>query len=175
MKILKTKFAGTYKIIHNKKLDNRGYFERVFCKKSLKKNNIKFDIKQANFSFNKYKGTLRGFHFQKKPFSESKIIRCLKGKVCVVLLNINKQSKYFLKSIKFILKEDDHLSILISKNCATAFMTLKDNTLLMYYMSEYYKKNYGVGINYKDPKINVKWPLSPKVISKKDKKIAYLK
>ena len=168
MKILKTKFKGTFKIKHKKNFDKRGYFVRDFCKETFKKKNIKFEVRQTNFSYNKKMATLRGFHYQKKPFSEAKIVSCLKGKLLLVLLNVNKSSKNYLKYIKFVLKENDNTSILISKECATAFLTLKKNTLVLYYMSDIYKKNKGIGIRYNDPKLNLKWPVKPKIISVRD-------
>ena len=128
----------------------------------------------SNFSYNKTAATLRGFHYQKKPFSEAKIVSCLKGKIFLVLLNINKNSKHYLKYVKFILKENDNTSVLISKDCATAFLTLKSKTLVLYYMSDFYKKNESIGIRYNDPKLKVKWPIKPKVISQRDKKFMNL-
>tara|TARA_B100000575_G_C22930783_1_gene539414 strand:- start:41 stop:565 length:525 start_codon:yes stop_codon:yes gene_type:complete len=168
MKILKTKFNGTYIIQHSKSEDLRGFFMRGFCEKILKKKGINFKIKQTNFSFNKKKHTLRGFHFQKKPFSEDKLITCIKGKLLVVLVNINKNSKNYLKHIKINLSSNLNHSVLISKNCATAYFTLTDDTLVFYYMSNFYKKTKSQGFRYNDPKLNIKWPKKPKIISKKD-------
>lgn len=168
MKIIKTKFKNIYIISHNKIKDNRGFFMRSFCKKILKKKGINFDIKQINFSFNKKKFTLRGFHYQKKPFSEKKIINCIKGSVLIVLLNINKKSKNYLKFIKIKLDEKIKKSLFVSENYATAFLTLKVNTLIIYYMSNYYNFKYSSGLNYNDPKIAFKWPVEPTSISKKD-------
>ena len=169
MKILNTKLKGTFKIIHNKIKEKRGYFVRDFCIQTFKKKKIKFDIKQTNFSFNKSKGTLRGFHYQQHPYSEAKIVTCIKGQLLIVLLDINKKSNSYLKHLKFKLSEKDNYSILISKNCATAFITLKKNTLVLYYMSDYYKPNKSLGIRYDDPKLKIKWPSKPRVISKRDK------
>ena len=171
MKILKTKFENIFVIKHKKNSDQRGYFMRSFCKNNLKKKKIKFDIKQTNFSFNKSKYTLRGFHFQKKPHQEDKLIYCLKGEVLLVILNINKRSKNYLKHFKIRISERVNKSILISKDYATAFLTLKKNTLIFYYMSNFYKKNKSIGIRYNDPKLKIKWPHLPKVISKKDAKL----
>ena len=169
MKILKTKFKGTFLIKHKKNVDKRGYFVRDFCIHTLKKKKITFNIKQTNFSFNKSIATLRGFHYQKKPYSESKIISCVKGKLLLVLLNVNTKSKDYLKHAKFILEESDNKSVLISNECATAFLTLKKNTLALYYMSDFYKKDKGTGIRFNDPKLNIKWPIKPKIISARDK------
>ena len=151
-----------------KKNDKRGFFTRGFCNKLFTKAKINFKIKQTNFSFNKKKLTLRGFHFQKSPFSESKIITCVKGKILLVIININEKSKNYLKHIKINLSDNINKSVLISKDCATAFLTLEPDTLVLYYMSAFYKKNKGMGIRYNDPKLNIKWPNKPKIISDRD-------
>ena len=168
MIIKKTKFKDTFVIQHEKKTDKRGFFTRGFCNKILTKAKINFKIKQTNFSFNKKKLTLRGFHFQKPPFSENKIITCVKGKLLLVIININKQSQNYLKHIKINLSDNINKSVLISKDCATAFLTLEPETLVLYYMSANYKKNQGRGIRYNDPKLNIKWPNKPKIISDRD-------
>jgi len=168
MKIVKTKFKGTYVINHLKKIDKRGFFMRGICTQILKNKKISFNIKQTNYSYNKKKLTLRGFHFQSSPFSEKKIITCIKGKILLVILNLDKKSKNYLKHLKFNLSDNLKRSVLISKNCATAFLTLEPETLVFYYMSSYYKKNKGNGIRYNDPKLKINWPKKPKVISSKD-------
>jgi dTDP-4-dehydrorhamnose 3,5-epimerase len=168
MKIIKTKAKDIYIISHKKIKDSRGFFMRSFCKKIFKKKGINFDIRQINFSFNKKKYTLRGFHYQKKPFSEKKIINCIKGSVLIVLLNVNKKSKNYLKFIKIKLNEKIKKSLFVSENYATAFLTLKVNTLIIYYMSNYYNSKYSSGLKFNDPKIGIKWPAKPSSISKKD-------
>jgi dTDP-4-dehydrorhamnose 3,5-epimerase len=168
MKIIRTKAKDIYIISHKKIKDNRGFFMRSFCKRIFKKKGINFNIKQINFSFNKKKYTLRGFHYQKKPFSEKKIINCIKGSVLIVLLNINKKSKNYLKFIKIKLDERIKKSLFVSENYATAFLTLKVNTLVIYYMSNFYNFKYSLGLKFNDPKIGVKWPVKPSSISKKD-------
>jgi len=168
MKLLKTKFNGTFIIKHQKLKDKRGFFMRGFCKNVLEKKGVDFKIKQTNFSYNKKKYTLRGFHFQKKPFAETKLISCIKGKLLIVLVDINKKSKNYLKHIKINLSSNLNKSLLISKNCATAYLTLTDETLIFYYMSNFYKKEKGYGFKYNDPRLNIKWPKKPKIISRKD-------
>ena len=168
MKLIKKKFDVTYVIKHQKMKDKRGFFMRGFCENVLLKKGVKFKIKQTNFSYNKKKYTLRGFHFQKKPFSEDKLISCLKGKLLIVLVDINKKSKNYLKHIKITLSSNSNKSVLISKNCATAYLTLSDETLVFYYMSNFFKKEKGRGFRYDDSKLNINWPQKPKVISNKD-------
>ena len=168
MKIKKTKFENTYIIEHKKNFDERGFFMRGFCREVLKKKNIEFNIKQTNFSFNEKKFTLRGFHYQNYPFSENKLISCINGEILLVLIDIDKKSKNYLNNIKINLSSKMSSSVLIPKNCATAFLTLKPRTLVFYYMSNYYKKNKSCGIRYNDPKLKIKWPNKIKIISNRD-------
>ena len=130
MNLIKTKFKGTYIINHKKNKDFRGYFMRGFCKNEFIKKKIKFDIKQTNFSFNKSKFTLRGFHYQARPFSEDKIITCAKGEIFVVLININKKSKHYLKHLKIRLDENFFFSF--SNFCD--FVPLKELTELLRFL-----------------------------------------
>ena len=169
MKINKVKnFEGIFLIKTKKLKDSRGFFMRGFCRKILKNNKINFDIKQINFSYNQEKYTLRGFHYQKNPYGENKIIKCMNGSVLLVLLNINNKSKKYLNHKKILLNEKDSKFVHISKDYATAFITLKPRTLMIYYMSNYYKAKKSFGIKYNDPKLRIKWPKKPKIISKKD-------
>ena len=174
MKIKKTKFEGTFILNHNKINDKRGFFMRGFCNLELKNKGINFDVKQSNFSFNKKKFTIRGFHYQKPPYSEKKIITCVNGKILLVIVNVNKNSHNYMKNLRFTLDSKLKKSILISKDCATAFMTLESETLIHYYMSNYFKKKKSHGIRYDDPQLKINWPKKPSVISKRDLNFKFL-
>ena len=169
MLIKKTKFKEVYIIEKSLFKDNRGFFYRDFCNKFLKK--IKFQIKQVNFSFNKKKFTLRGFHYQIKPFEEDKIITCVSGEIINVSIDLRKKSKTYQKVLRIKLSEKNHRSIIIPKGFANAYLTLKNNTKIIYYMSQFYKPSSDNGIRYNDNFFKVKWPHKPKVISSKDKNL----
>jgi dTDP-4-dehydrorhamnose 3,5-epimerase len=168
MKIVEQKIEGLF-IIKSKILkDKRGNFRRSFCKKELKKAKIIFIVSQGNISENMKKGTLRGFHFQKKSKKDSKILTCVRGKVLNVTIDLRKESKSYLKSKKTILSDQNRFSLLVPSGCANAFLTLENNTVIHYYMNDYYKKNLDSGIRYDDPKFKIKWPMKPVVISDRD-------
>ena len=120
MKIVKTKFKDTYLINHSKKNDKRGFFMRGICTKILKNKNVSFNIKQTNYSYNK-KVNIERFSFSITTFFRKKIITCVKGKLLLVIVNIDKKSNNYLKHLKFILSDNLNRSVLISKNCATVF------------------------------------------------------
>ena len=166
MNIIKTKFKDLLIIKKKKYKDNRGYFLRDFCEKELKK--INFRIKQINISFNRKNLTLRGFHYQKKPYEEAKIITCLNGKIFNVCIDLRKKSKNYLKHYKIILSENDNKSLLVPKGFANCYLTLKPNTKILYYMSQFYKPGSASSFKYNDKYFSIKWPKKPKVISKKD-------
>lgn len=172
MRIKKTKISKCYLIIPNKNFDLRGSFHRAYCKKILKKHNIKFDIKQTNISINKKKNTLRGFHFQKYPFTENKILSCTNGSIYNVTIDLRKNSKTYLNKYICKLNSKKNNSILIPAGCANAFLTMENNTIIHYYMDSFFedniKSNYS-GFRFDDEVIKVKWPKKPIVISIQDK------
>lgn len=174
MKFLEQKIKGLYLIKPLPFKDKRGMLRRVFCKREFKKSKLRFDIKQINISENKKIYTLRGMHMQTKPFEESKVISCINGEIYNVVIDLRKNSKTKNKWQSFNLSEENRISLLVPKGCANGYLTLKNNTRVLYFHSEYYAPGYEQNINYNDPYFKVKWPYSPRVISKKDKFIEIL-
>jgi len=166
MLIRKTKFDKLFIIIKKPFVDKRGYFLRDYCSSELKK--INFSIKQVNISYNKKKYTLRGFHYQNKPFEEDKIITCLSGEILNVCIDLRKKSKTYLKVFKKNLTKNSFQSLHVPAGFANAYLTLKPNTKILYYMSKYFKPKFGRGFRFDDPFFNITWPQKPKIISKKD-------
>tara|TARA_B100000989_G_scaffold119333_1_gene87897 strand:- start:25279 stop:25803 length:525 start_codon:yes stop_codon:yes gene_type:complete len=166
MLIKKTIFKGLLIIKKKKFVDNRGFFYRDYCEKELKK--IKFQIKQTNISFNKNKFTLRGFHSQLQPNSESKIISCISGEIINICIDLRKNSKTYLKFYRKILNDKNNISLLVPRGFANAYLTLKKNTKIFYYMSSFYKPSKEKNIRWNDKFFSIKWPHKPKHLSKKD-------
>ena len=117
----------------------------------------------------KKKGTLRGFHYQRKPFGEGKIVRCTKGKVYEIILDVRKESHTFLEWEGIELNENNYRMLFIPKGFALAFQTLEDETEIFYQMTQKYTPEYTEGIRWDDPKLKITWPLKPTVISQKDR------
>ena len=172
MEINKTPIKGCYIIVPNKNYDARGSFHRSYCENILKKNKISFKLKQCNISINSKKGTLRGFHYQSKPYTESKIISVISGSIYNVTIDLRKKSTTFLmKSTQKINAENNKL-LLIPAGCANAFLTTSNNTTIHYYMSSIFEKENKdkyKGFRFNDNFFNIKWPIKINVISKKDK------
>ena len=154
--------------------DNRGYFSRAFCEKEFQKNNIKFLIKQINFSYNKSKGIIRGMHYQDFFSKEAKIVICLKGKIHDVVVDIRKNSSTYLKSFSLILSEENKKVLFMPKGFAHGFCAIEKKNLIIYNLSEFFFKKYDKGIKWNDPTINISWPTKKPIISKKDSKLPFL-
>jgi dTDP-4-dehydrorhamnose 3,5-epimerase len=148
--------------------DERGLFRRHYCNKELLENGIEFTAKQGNISENKFKYTLRGFHYQKPPSRESKIISCIRGSVFNVIIDLRNESPTFLSCQSFYLSSENRESLFIPVGCANAFLTLEDSTWIHYYMNDHFI-NESLGFRYDDPSFNIEWPASPLFLSKKDK------
>ena len=169
MKFKKTPLKDLVLISYIKHEDNRGIFFRNYCKKELKKNKINFVVKQTNVSINKYKYTLRGFHYQTKPFQEAKIITPISGSIFNVAIDLRKKSKTFLKYYSFILNSKNNNSFYLPSGFANAFISLESNTTIFYLMDNYFNPESYTGFRYNDPFFKVQWPHKPKITSQKDK------
>ena len=165
---------GAKKIKKKKYQDQRGYLSRIFCHDELKKKNILINIKQINITLTKKKGTIRGLHYQLPPYSETKMVSCIKGKIFDVIVDLRKNSSTYLKSYKEILSAKNQKSLIVPKGFAHGFQSLQDNCEILYFHTENYNPNYEDGINYNDPILSIKWPLKKTKISIRDKKLQFV-
>lgn len=150
--------------------DSRGFFSRSFCQNEFKNIGIDFTIKQTNISYNKFKGTIRGMHYQLSPFEEAKIVICVQGSIKDYVIDIRPESPTYCKWISIELRSDEYSSLLIPKGFAHGFQTLEDNTVVYYLMNEFYNPDAAMGIRWDDKLFNIKWH-DPQnfIISEKDK------
>ncbi len=123
---------------------------------------------QANTSFNYKKGTLRGMHFQKSPYEEDKLVRCTKGSIFDVIIDIRKDSPTYKKWFGVELSEENRKSLFVPKGFAHGYLTLEDNSEVTYLVTEFYTPEADSGIKFDDPAFNIEWPMTPVVISEKD-------
>lgn len=169
MKFNALPLAGLYAVDLKVLKDDRGGFARTFCKKEFEEIGHSKEFVQLNQSWNTKKGTIRGMHFQKPPFKEIKLIRCVKGAVLDVVLDIRKDSRTFLQHIAIELSEDNKTMIYVPEGFAHGFQTLADNSELIYHHTEYYVPDSEGGLRFDDPLLNIKWQLPVTVISERDK------
>jgi dTDP-4-dehydrorhamnose 3,5-epimerase len=168
MNFISQSITGLYLITPKLHKDERGIFRRTFCKDEFLANGIKFNVFQGNISENFKKYTLRGFHYQKSPSNESKVISCVTGSLYNVVIDLRKNSKTYLKSVALQISSASKESICVPSGCANAFLTITDNTIVHYYMGDSFRAETYAGIRYNDPMFSIKWPCEPKVISDKD-------
>ena len=163
-----TQIKGVYTIELEKLNDERGFFARSWDKNEFGKNGLDADLAQCSISFNKLKGTIRGIHYQDVPFEESKLVRCTRGRLFDVIIDLRPNSASYTKWLSMELSEHDLNMIFIPKGCAHGFQTLEDNTEVFYQISEFYHPENSCGIRWNDPRFNIKWPLKVSNISEKD-------
>lgn len=175
MKFLPTKLSGNYLVNLDKKQDERGFFSRLFCEKEFSKKGLNSKWLQINNSLSRKTGTLRGLHFQRPPHSEIKLIRCIKGMIWDVVVDLRKNSKTFGKYFSAKLSEGNRTMMYVPKGFAHGFITLKPNSEVFYLISNSYEPKAENTLIWNDPKISIKWPISPSIISKKDKNGKLLK
>jgi len=174
MKFINTSFEGLWVIEPEIKGDSRGFLSRLFCKNEFSFINLKKEFVQENLTFTKLKGAFRGLHYQVPPYSEIKLVRCIKGKVFDVIVDLRKNSKTFLKIFTIELNEEKLNMILIPEGFAHGFQTLTDNCLMLYLHTNFYNPKYECGININDPRINCSLPLRLSEISDRDKNHPFL-
>lgn len=154
--------------------DERGFFSRIFCQKEMSCIKENLIIKQINNSFTKKKGTIRGLHFQYPPHAEIKIVRCTKGKIFDVAVDLRKNSPSFLKWHGEILSSQNQKMLVIPEGFAHGFQTLEDDCEIIYFNTAFYCKESESALRYDDPKIGIKWHTKVTTVSDKDSKHPYL-
>lgn len=163
-----TQLKGAYVIELELLKDERGFFSRSFCVKEFAEYGLNPRVVQCNISFNKLKGTLRGMHYQIAPCEEAKLVRCTKGAIYDVIIDLRPQSMTFKQWVAIELTSDNHKMLYIPEGFAHGFQVLEDNTEVFYQMSEFYQPEYAKGIRWDDPLFGIIWPLSNPIISERD-------
>jgi len=168
MKFVKTSLTDAYVIEIERKEDERGFFARTLDKKSFTDLNLDVDLFQNNISFNKKAKTLRGMHYQKFPNEEVKIVRCTKGKIFDVIIDLRPNSNSYKKWFGLELTSENHKMLYIPKGFAHGFLTLDDDSEIFYQMSDCFVPESALGIRWNDPSIGINWPFTPSIISDRD-------
>lgn len=164
-----TKLPGAYLITPDKISDNRGFFGRLLCAKELRDKGLNATILQSNIGVSHKKGTLRGLHFQMEPHREVKIIRCTKGAVYDVIVDLRPESKTYKNWYGVELTADNYAMLYVPEGFAQGYLTLTDDAEIYYNTSQYYAPKVATGVRYNDPAFNIKWPIGLNVISDQDK------
>lgn len=165
----KTEIPGAYIIDLQPHADERGFFARAWCQKEFESHGFPSSIAQVNISYNRKKHTLRGFHYQSAPHQEDKLMRCTRGAIHDVLVDLRPDSPAYMRPIKLTLSGANSRMLLVPKGCANAFLTLEDESEVIYLVSEFYAPGAEGGIRWNDPALGIQWPVEPQVISDKDR------
>lgn len=168
MIFVETKIAGAFIVEPARKEDERGFFARTWCREEFAQHELSPLLAQSSISFNVQKGTLRGMHYQLAPFAETKLVRCTMGAVYDVILDLRPKSGTFKKWIAIELTAQNRQAIYIPEGCAHGFLTLTDDTEVLYQISEFYHPECAQGVRWNDPAFNISWPHVPCIISPKD-------
>jgi dTDP-4-dehydrorhamnose 3,5-epimerase len=157
------------KLVHGEPIiDDRGYFERILCAETFGLHDMIATFPHINISSNRVAGTRRGLHFQREPYAEAKLIRCIAGKAFDVIVDLRKESATFGKCFSTCLRADEHVSLYVPKGFAHGFQTLIDDTALLYCISTPYNPASSGGISADDPALGIDWPGRPSSVSAAD-------
>jgi dTDP-4-dehydrorhamnose 3,5-epimerase len=164
-----TRLKGAYLIDIEPRRDARGFFTRAFCRKEFEAHGLGSVIAQANVASNRSKGTVRGMHFQYPPAVESKLVRCLRGAMLDVIVDLRPESPTYLEHVAVELSGDNYHALYVPERCAHGYQTLRDDTDMIYYAGEFYTPDLEGGLPHDDPRLGIRWPLPVAVVSEKDR------
>ena len=168
MKFVETSLPDVFIIEIEPIEDERGFFARGWCQQEFREHGLSTKIVQCGISFNKKQGTIRGMHYQNKPYEEIKLIRCTKGSIYDVVVDLRYDSPTFKQHLSVELSELNHSMLYIPKGLAHGFQTLKDQTEVFYQMSNFFSKDHASGFRWNDSAFSIQWPLPVACISAKD-------
>jgi dTDP-4-dehydrorhamnose 3,5-epimerase len=168
VKFKETKLKGAYVIEPEKLEDERGYFARVWCQQEFLKHGLDIGLVQCNVSYSPRKGTLRGMHYQVTPNAETKLIRCTRGSIFDVALDLRPESPTFKRWTSAVLTAGNHSMLYIPEGCAHGFLTLEANCEVFYQMSEFYHPESARGVRWNDPAFGIEWPEKAEILATRD-------
>ena len=163
-----TELPGVFVVALERRGDERGFFARSFCAEEFAARGLHTHFPQANISFNSAKATLRGLHYQAEPKPEPKVVRCTKGAIFDVAVDLRAGSSTYCAWTGHELSADNHLALYVPPGCAHGFVTLEENCEVHYLMGEFYDADLSRGVPWNDPAFAIDWPLAPQVISERD-------
>jgi dTDP-4-dehydrorhamnose 3,5-epimerase len=164
-----TPLKGAFTIDLEKRGDARGFFARVFCEREFREHGLVTHFVQVNNSTSADRGTLRGMHYQLAPKAETKLVRCIRGALLDVILDLREGSPTFGKSFGAELSADNRRMMYVPKGFAHGFLTLTDDTEAFYFVDEFYAPEHERIVRYNDPKFGIEWPQAAQVLSDKDR------
>ena len=172
MNFQETKISGVFELLLEPMADERGFFARTWCKNEFEAQGLASSLEQCSISYNSRKRTLRGMHFQVAPFEETKVVRCTRGAIYDVVLDLRAESHTYKQWISVFLTAENRSMIYVPKGCAHGFLTLQDDTEVFYQMSQVYDAASARGVRWNDPAFSISWPEKIETISERDRTYA---
>jgi dTDP-4-dehydrorhamnose 3,5-epimerase len=169
VRFTETKLHGAFIIDVEPREDNRGFFTRAFCQHEFEEHGLNPVIAQANVGFNRKRGTMRGMHFQFPPAAETKYVRCTRGAVLDIIVDLRPESPTYLEHVAVELPADNHRGIYVPERFAHGYQALADDTETSYQVGEFYTPGSEGGLRFDDPALGLSWPLPVTEISEKDR------
>lgn len=164
-----TPLKGAFVIEIERLADERGFFARTWCTKEFRDHGLSPRLVQCSTSFNNRKGTLRGVHYQVAPYEEAKLVRCTRGSIYDVIIDLRPESGTFTRPFGIFLNSAQHNMLYVPEGFAHGFLTLEDDTEVFYQMSEFYDSSSARGVRWDDPAFGIEWPADVTVISDRDR------
>jgi dTDP-4-dehydrorhamnose 3,5-epimerase len=168
MRFTETSLPGAWLVDLEPREDERGFFARTFDAREFEEHGLRPMVAQCNLSYNRTRGTLRGLHFQVAPATEAKYLRCIRGEIHSVIVDLRPDSPTYLRHFATQLSAASRRAIYVPDMFAASFQTLADDSEIAYQVSEYYTPATERGLRYNDPALGIEWPLPVAVISDKD-------
>jgi dTDP-4-dehydrorhamnose 3,5-epimerase len=169
-----TKLKGAFIIDLERREDTRGFFARAFCQDEFKAHGLNSVIAQANIASNLKKGTVRGMHFQFPPAAETKLVRCTRGAIMDIIVDLRPESTTYLQWVAVELSEENQRALYVPERFAHGYQTLRDNTDTSYQVGEFYTPEEEGGLMYNDRRLGLDWPMPAIVVSEKDQRFPLL-
>lgn len=163
-----TAIDGAFIVDLERREDERGFFARAFCHEEFVAAGLEPTVRQGNLSFNRHAGTLRGMHYQHSPHQETKLVRCTRGAVFDVIVDLRKDAPTYLAHVGVRLDADNHRALFVPKHCAHGFLTLEPESEVTYLVSADYTPGSGDGLRFDDPALAIDWPAPVSVVSEQD-------
>jgi dTDP-4-dehydrorhamnose 3,5-epimerase len=169
MIFVETKLPGAYIIKPERHEDERGYFQRTYCQTEFVQHGLNPKVVQCSISFSHNKGTFRGMHFQASPYQEEKLVTCVSGAVLDYIVDLRPHSPTFKQYVKVELSQENGFALYVPKSFAHGFLTLHDNSLVMYQMSEYHHAEAAYGFRWDDPAFDISLPFQVTTQAERDR------
>jgi len=168
LKILPTSLEGVLLLESEPIEDGRGYFCRLFSTSGFARQGLRSDLTEISSSFNRSRGTLRGMHYQTVPYEEVKLVRVFRGAVYDAVVDLRPSSPTYRHWEAFEINEDNHRALYIPGGFAHGFLTLCDDTLIVYQISDTFSPAHSAGFRWNDPEVRIQWPFVPEILSERD-------